>query len=106
MVENNEQSTMNDFTPDLSLTTLPPQNIDGEEIILGGILFDANAMGKIIDLLPPEAFYVQAHRQIYEAARVLYFQGNTIDLMTVTTWLNDHNLLEKIFNDRIQWLEA
>ena len=87
---------MNDFTPDLSLTALPPQNIDGEEIILGGILFDANAMGKIIDLLPPEAFYVQAHRQIYEAARVLYFQGNAIDLMTVTTWLNDHNLLEKI----------
>jgi replicative DNA helicase len=87
---------MTDFTPDLSLSALPPQNIDAEEIILGGILFDQNAMGKIIDVLPPEAFYVQAHRQIYEAARGLFFQGNTIDLMTVTTWLNDRNLLEKI----------
>ncbi|MBL1211106.1 replicative DNA helicase [Geminocystis sp. GBBB08] len=87
---------MNDFTPDLGPTSLPPQNIEAEEIILGGILFDSNAMGKIIDILPPEAFYVNAHRQIYEAARILYFQGQPVDLMTVTTWLNDHSLLDKI----------
>jgi replicative DNA helicase len=87
---------MNDFTPDLAPTSLPPQNIEAEEIILGGVLFDPNAMGKIIDILPPEAFYVNAHRQIYEAARNLYFQGQPVDLMTVTTWLNDHSLLDKV----------
>lgn len=87
---------MTDFTPDISLNQLPPQNIDAEEIILGGILFDQNAMGKIIDILPPEAFYIEAHKQIYEVARKLYFLGSPIDLMTVTTWLNDNKLLEKI----------
>lgn len=87
---------MNDFTPDLASTSLPPQNIEAEEIILGGVLFDPNAMGKIIDILPPEAFYVNAHRQIYEATRNLYFLGQPVDLMTVTTWLNDHSLLEKV----------
>jgi replicative DNA helicase len=87
---------MTDFTPDLSLNALPPQNIDAEEIILGGILFDPNAMGKIIDLLPSDAFYVPANRQIYEAARILFFQGKPIDLMTVSTWLNDNNLLDRI----------
>ena len=87
---------MNDFTPDLAGTSLPPQNIEAEEIILGGILFDPNAMGKVIDILQPEAFYVQAHRQIYEAARQLYFQGQPVDLMTVATWLNDQGLLEKV----------
>lgn len=87
---------MNDFTPDLATSSLPPQNIEAEEIILGSILFDPNVMGKIIDILPLEAFYVNAHRHIYEAARNLYFQGQPIDLMTVSTWLNDHNLLEKI----------
>lgn len=91
---------MNDFTPDLAATSLPPQNIEAEEIILGGILFDPNAMGKIIDILPPEAFYVNGHRQIYEAARNLYFQGQPVDLMTISTWLNDHNLLDKIGGDR------
>lgn len=87
---------MNDFTPDLAASSLPPQNIEAEEIILGSLLFDPNAMGKIIDILPLEAFYVNAHRHIYEAARNLYFQGQPIDLMTVSTWLNDHNLLDKI----------
>ncbi|MBE9223381.1 replicative DNA helicase [Cyanobacterium stanieri LEGE 03274] len=87
---------MDDFTPDLAGSSLPPQNIEAEEIILGGILFDPNAMGKVVDILQPEAFYVQAHRQIYEAARHLYFQGQPIDLMTISTWLNDQNLLEKV----------
>ncbi len=87
---------MNDFTPDLAANSLPPQNIEAEEIILGSLLFDPNAMGKVIDLLPPEAFYVNAHRQIYEAARNLYFQGQPIDLMTVSTWLSDRSLLDKI----------
>lgn len=86
---------MKDFTPDLAPNSLPPQNIEAEEIILGGILFDPNAMGKIVDLLPSEAFYVQAHRHIYEAARNLYFQGKPIDLMTVSTWLNDQDLSER-----------
>ena len=87
---------MTDFTPDPSLNALPPQNIEAEEIILGGILFDPNAMGKIIDILPTEAFYVQAHRHIYEAAKHLYFQNSPIDLMTVATWLNDNKLLDQI----------
>ena len=87
---------MNDFTPDLATNSLPPQNIEAEEIILGSLLFDPNAMGKVIDLLPPEAFYVNAHRQIYEAARNLYFQGQPIDLMTISTWLSDRNLLDQV----------
>ncbi len=86
---------MNDFTPDLALNSLPPQNIEAEEIILGGILFDQNAMAKVVDILPSDAFYVQAHRHIYDAARELYFKGQPIDLMTVNTWLNDHELSER-----------
>lgn len=91
-----DNKKMTDFSSDFSLTQLPPQNIEAEEIILGGILFDPNAMGKIVDLLPKEAFYVKAHQHIYEAAKVLYFQGNPVDLMTVSTWLNDNKLLETI----------
>ncbi|AUC60435.1 replicative DNA helicase DnaB [Cyanobacterium sp. HL-69] len=87
---------MDDFTPDLAGSSLPPQNIEAEEIILGGILFDPNAMGKVVDILQPEAFYVKAHRHIYEASRHLYFQGQPVDLMTVATWLSDQGLLEKV----------
>ncbi|MCA1994692.1 MAG: replicative DNA helicase, partial [Coleofasciculus sp. S288] len=75
---------------------LPPQNVDAEESILGGILLDPEAIGRVADLLRPEAFYITAHQQIYQAALVLHTQGKPTDLMSVTTWLYDHDLLDKV----------
>lgn len=79
-----------------SESSLPPQNIETEESILGGILLDPAAIGRVIDLVVPEAFYVKAHRDIYEAAIKLYAQGKPTDLMTVTSWLQDHHLLDSV----------
>jgi replicative DNA helicase len=76
--------------------SLPPQNVDAEESILGGILLDPEAMGRVADLLRPEAFYINAHKEIYKAALALHGQGKPTDLMTVTTWLYDHELLEDV----------
>jgi replicative DNA helicase len=75
---------------------LPPQNIEAEESILGGILLDPEAMMRIADILTKEAFYVQAHQEIYHAALVLHGQGKPTDLMSVSTWLADRGLLDKI----------
>lgn len=75
---------------------LPPQNVDAEESILGGILLDPEAMGRVADLLRPEAFYINAHKDIYKAALALHTQGKPTDLMSVTTWLYDHELLEDV----------
>ncbi|NEP10856.1 MAG: replicative DNA helicase [Symploca sp. SIO2C1] len=75
---------------------LPPQNIDAEEAILGGILLDPEAISRIIYFLYPQAFYINAHRDIYEAALALHILGKPTDLMSVTTWLHDHNTLEKV----------
>ena len=44
----------------------------------------------------PDAFYVPSHQQIYSAALELYTQEKPTDFMTVTTWLSDHKLLEKV----------
>ncbi|HEY9653005.1 MAG TPA: replicative DNA helicase [Coleofasciculaceae cyanobacterium] len=76
--------------------SLPPQNVDVEESILGGILLDPEAIGRIADRLKPEAFYINAHQTIYKAALTLHGQGKPTDLMSVTTWLYDHELLEKV----------
>ena len=76
--------------------TLPPQNVDAEESILGGILLDPEAIGRVADLLRPEAFYIAIHQEIYKAALALHSQGKPVDLMSVTTRLYDHELLEKV----------
>jgi replicative DNA helicase len=75
---------------------LPPQNVDAEESILGGILLDPEAMGRVADLLRPEAFYINTHKEIYKAILALHTQSKPVDLMSVTTWLYDHELLDKV----------
>ena len=75
---------------------IPPQNIEAEESILGGILLDPEAMERIVDLITPESFYVRAHQEIYEAALKLHSQGKPTDFLTVKSVLEDHSLLDKI----------
>ena len=75
---------------------LPPQNIDAEEAILGGILLDPEALGRIIDTLRPESFYIGAHQEIYRAALALFAQGQPTDLMRIATALRDNGTLEKV----------
>jgi replicative DNA helicase len=75
---------------------LPPQNIEAEEAILGGILLDPEAIGRVMEILSPDAFYIGAHKDIYRAALDLHGKGQPADLMTVTLWLKDHDKLEHV----------
>ncbi|PZO19732.1 MAG: replicative DNA helicase [Leptolyngbya foveolarum] len=75
---------------------LPPQNIEAEEAILGGILIDPEAIGRVTEVLVPEALYIGAHRSIYQAALDLQARGMPTDLMGIATWLKDKGTLEKI----------
>jgi replicative DNA helicase len=78
------------------MSDLMPTNIEAEEAILGGILIDPEAISRIAELLRPEFFAITAHQVIYRSALRLFFQGQPTDLMTVTTWLTDHNQLEQV----------
>lgn len=75
---------------------LPPQNIEAEESILGGILIDPEAITRIADLLTSESFSLEAHKIIYRATSTLHSQGKPTDLLTVMAWLADRKLLDKI----------
>ncbi len=75
---------------------VPPQNIQAEEVVLGGILLDPDAIGRIADLIKPEAFYINAHQEIYKTALLLHTQGKPTDLTSMSAWLADNNSLEKI----------
>ncbi|MUG96731.1 replicative DNA helicase [Scytonema sp. UIC 10036] len=75
---------------------LPPQNIEAEEAILGGILLDPEAINRVRDRLVPEAFYISAHKDIYQATLSLHNQGKPTDLLAVINWLNDRDLLTRV----------
>jgi replicative DNA helicase len=78
------------------INDLPPQNIEVEEAILGGILLDPKAIMQVESELHPFAFYVHAHQEIYTAALKLHRSGQPTDLMAVTVWLQDRGLLDRI----------
>lgn len=75
---------------------LPPQNIEAEEAILGGILLDPEAISRVLEMLRPEFFALPSHQSIYKAMVELHKQGKPTDIMTVTTWLGDRDFLEKV----------
>ncbi|MDZ8135133.1 MAG: AAA family ATPase [Nostoc sp. DedQUE04] len=79
---------------------LPPQNIEAEEAVLGGILLDPNAIYQVKDRLRTEHFYIGAHRDIYQACLRVCKKGlpagGSSGLLHVTSWLSDHDLLAKI----------
>ncbi|MFM7365508.1 MAG: replicative DNA helicase [Cuspidothrix sp.] len=75
---------------------LPPQNIEAEEGILGGILLDPEAIGRVSDRLVPEAFYISDHKIIYQAALRLHTQQKPTDLLSITSWLTDNDQLTRV----------
>lgn len=80
-----------------TINNLPPQNIEAEESVLGGILLDPEAMPRVLSVrLEAREFYIPAHRDIFQVAFDLFREGLPTDLMTVTTRLFDHGTLDKI----------
>ena len=79
----------------MSEANLPPPNIEAEEAILGGILFDSQAISRIESLLHPQAFYATAHQEIYQTCLQLYHQSKSTDFISVSTHLNDRDFIRQ-----------
>lgn len=81
-------------TPIFADRSLPPQNLEAEELILGGILMGGSqALARVKHVLEPAAFYVSAHRQIYQEFLRLDRKNLPIDLLTVATSLSEKKKL-------------
>lgn len=76
---------------------VPPQAIDLEEAIIGGLLVDPQAYTRVSYLLDvPEKMYKEAHRKILAAIIHLHDKKMGIDILTVTNRLRDLNELDNI----------
>ncbi|WP_457574592.1 replicative DNA helicase [Desulfolithobacter sp.] len=76
--------------------TLPPQNVEAEQAVLGTVLIQDGSLIKIIEILEPEDFYREAHKLIYQAMVQLFEKREPHDLITVTNLLNDQNKLDQV----------
>ncbi|WP_297832136.1 replicative DNA helicase [Thermomonas sp.] len=72
---------------------VPPQSIESEQAVLGGLLLDAGAFDRVADRLVEEDFYRRDHRLIYRAIRELTEKNRPCDMLTVREWLDAKGLL-------------
>jgi len=75
---------------------LPPQNIEAEQSVLGGVLIDNQTFHKIIDVISPEDFYRPSHGKMFEAMCSLVAKGEPVDVVTLTAKMKEMGVYEEV----------
>ena len=75
---------------------VPPQSIEAEEAVLGGILVDNRALDQAVQILTADDFYREAHRRIFNALTDLDERGEPADVITITEALQRRGDLEAV----------
>ena len=74
---------------------VPPHNMEAEQAILGGVLINNDALNQIMDILTADCFYREANMHLYQGMIGLYNNNEPIDLITLSHYLKEKNLIEK-----------
>ena len=72
---------------------VPPNSIEAEQFLIGGLMLDTSAYDKVADILESEDFYRKDHRLIYAAIADLVDKGSPCDVVTVSERLDSHGEL-------------
>lgn len=75
---------------------IPPQNIDAEQSIIGGLLVEPETSDSILEDISSEDFYNNSHKKIYKVIQSLQKKSQPIDLVTVSNALKDLGQLDEI----------
>ena len=78
------------------LRKIPPQQIEAEQSLLGGLLIDNDGLPQALEVLKGDEFYREAHRVIYAAVQDLFERAEPVDLVTIAALLAERNELEAV----------
>jgi replicative DNA helicase len=84
---------------DSLLHKVPPQSIEAEQSVLGGILLENEALNRSLEVLGADAsenFYRETHRKIFLAMLELNEKAEPVDLITLSDTLKGKGWLEEI----------
>ncbi|MBL4667066.1 MAG: replicative DNA helicase [Sneathiella sp.] len=73
-----------------------PHNLDAERDLLGAILINNEASGKVSSFLKPEHFYEPVHSRIFDATSVLIDRGEIADPITLKSYFENDEALADI----------
>ena len=73
---------------------VPPNSIEAEQSLLGGLMLDALAWDKVADVITADEFYRKDHRLIFSAIANLVESGSPCDVVTVSEHLDSRGELD------------
>ena len=73
---------------------VPPNSIEAEQSLIGGLMLDAHAWDKVADVVTAEDLYRKDHRLIFAAIANLVEASSPCDVVTVSEFLDKRGDLE------------
>lgn len=89
-------SIVRDAPPAPRLDRTPPQDLDAEQAVLGGMMLSKDAIADVVESLREDDFYKPAHATVFGAIIDIYGRGEPVDPMTVADRLAKHGDLTRI----------
>src|SRR2546429_8786139 len=89
-------SGMAQLAPVPDSASVPPQNLEAEESVLGAMMLSPGAIGAVSEIVDAGDFYRDSHGTIYRAAVSLYAKGEPVDAITLTDELDRRSDLERV----------
>jgi replicative DNA helicase len=75
---------------------VPPQDLDAEQSVLGGMLLSKDAIADVVEVLKGQDFYRPAHETIYTAILDLYARGEPADPITTAAELTKRGEIARV----------
>lgn len=75
---------------------IPPHSIEAEKSVLGSVLQSKEALFEVLEILDPEDFYSEHHKEVFEAVRELNRRSEPVDILTVSEELKKRNTLAMV----------
>ena len=75
---------------------LPPQATEVEEVVLGALMLERDAMQMVTGILDTQSFYKETHQKIFEVIKDLFRKEKSVDLMMVSQELKNREQLEEV----------
>jgi replicative DNA helicase len=75
---------------------IPPHSIEAEKSVLGSVMQSKDALFEVLEILSPDDFYNEHHKEVFEAIRELNRRSEPVDILTVSEELKRRSTLAMV----------
>jgi len=94
MSDNYDDDLLSSSDPEIRQIKTPPHSLEAEQSVLGALMVDNSQWDNVSEILMPDDFFRNEHRQIYRMMMKLAAANSPMDVITLGETLEKERLLE------------